>query len=291
MPNRLSSHWTSPPPEWAIPAPDARSRSGTEKRNPLKLTALRRALANAVLETRYQPMVCISDSRPLGMEALVRLPLSRQGMLVPGDFLPQVEAAGLSAVLTDAMAKLAFADWASLTVPTERLMLSINLPLDVLLCPVALAQLEERRQAAGLAATTILIELTESRPVDDLQGLKRSLSRIKDVGYAIALDDVTPTLPQLRHLLAMPFDTLKLDKGVVCAAPEHADAATFVARLVQHAHAGNMTVTAEGVENETVWKAMQGLGVDAAQGYLIGEPLHAVSISGWLEDWPERVPH
>ena len=46
------------------------------------------------------------------------------------------------------MAKLAFADWASLTVPTERLMLSINLPLDVLLCPVALAQLEERRQAA-----------------------------------------------------------------------------------------------------------------------------------------------
>ena len=88
----------------------------------------------------------------------------------------------------------------------------------------------------------------------------------------------------------MPFDTLKLDKAVVSAAPRHPQAAAFIAGIVHHANARNMTVTAEGVEDQDMWDMVRMLGVHAAQGYLIGEPMHAVAISHWLEDWSEPAP-
>jgi EAL domain-containing protein (putative c-di-GMP-specific phosphodiesterase class I) len=235
-------------------------------------------------------MVRIEDRHPIGMEALVRLQLSRQGMLFPGDFLPQIEEAGLSAILTDAIARLALSDWSGLPGPSGRPVLSINFPLDVLLSPIALAQLDERRHEAGLPADVVLIELTESRPVDDLQGLEYSLQRIREAGYATALDDITPKLPHLQSLMRMPFDMLKLDKGVVRAGPRHPDAAAFIASIVRHADAHAMTVTAEGVEDQDTWDTMHGLGVHAAQGYLIHEPMRAVSISNWLTDWAGQLP-
>jgi len=281
--------WNPSSFDWAVPAPDARALLHKGGRNPLKLAALRRALAGAVLETRYQPVVRMADQRPIGMEALVRLQLSQQGTLFPGDFLPQIEAAGLSAALTDSMARLAFTDWADLAAPSGRLALSINFPLDVLLSAPALARLEERRLAAGLPVDTILIELTESHPVDDLAGLERSLRQIREAGYAIALDDITPNLPELRSLLNLPFNVLKLDKGVVRAASKHPDAATFISNIVRHANSRGMSVTAEGVEDQEVWDTMRLLGVDAAQGYLISEPMRAISISNWLLEWSEQA--
>lgn len=114
--DRPQTNWAAPPLDWATPAPDARALGYGGRRNPLKLAALRRALAGAVLETRYQPIVRLEDQCAIGMETLVRMELSSQGTLFPGDFLPQIEAAGLSAALTDSMTRLAFSDWADLGV-------------------------------------------------------------------------------------------------------------------------------------------------------------------------------
>ena len=278
------------PPEWSRHSPDMRTLLSGKDRGPLKRAALRRVATGIGVEARYQPLVHMQTHRPIAMEALVRLQLSTEDLLYPGDFLPQIEAAGLAGALTDAMARLAFSDWAALTDTVHRPVLSINFSLDVLLSAPALARLDARRQAANIPSSVVLIELTESRPVEDLVGLERSLRRVREAGYAVALDDITPSLPHLDRLLEMPFTVLKLDKGVVRGAAEHTDAAAFISRILATANAQGMAVTAEGVEDARIWAKMSALGVHAAQGYLIGAPMRAADILDWLADWTARYP-
>ena len=146
--------------------------------------------------------------------------------------MPQIEDAGLAAELTGLVSARAFADLAGPFLTERGLRMSVNFPLDVLLQPAALDRLEEQRIAAGLAADHIVIELTESRPVDDIPMLRRSLERLRGLGYGAAIDDVGPAVPRLAPLLELPFTSLKLDKDLVqqvddsaeiCDVPRHDD--------------------------------------------------------------------
>ncbi len=274
--------------EWRVHGPDSRADITGASLVPPRRALLRRVLTGNGLATRYQPMVDMHTGRAIALEVLVRLNLSRHITLFPADFLPQVEAAGLSAALTDAVASRAFADWAGLGVYGERPILSLNLSLDVLLAPAALARLEDRRAKADLPAGSILIELTESRPVDDLLRLRRAVERVRSAGYMIALDDITPSVPHLESLIDMPFTDLKLDKAVIQAAPHWPEAVKFIERIVRRGQAGNRAVTAEGVEDDTTWMMMRSLGIRYAQGFLIGQPMLAEDIPGWLGEWNER---
>lgn len=233
-------------------------------------------------------MVDMRTRQTVAMEALVRLNLSRHTTLFPDDFLPQVEIAGLAADLTNAVANRAFGDWAALATLRKRPMLSINFSLDVLQSPLALDQLDQRRIAAKLPAASILIELTESRPVDDLLRLRESVERVRAAGYTIGLDDITPSVPHLDSLIDMPFTDLKLDKAVIQAAPHWPEAVKFIERIVARAEPRNVAVTAEGVEDDATWIMMHNLGIQYAQGFLISQPMHADDIPGWLTEWKSR---
>ena len=273
---------------WNVHRPDNRAHIIGVSQVPSQRATLRRLLAGSGLRTCYQPMVDMNTRHVVALEALVRLRLSRHVTLFPADFLPQVEALGLAGALTDAVASRALNDWAVLGEPAHRPMLSINFSLDVLLSPSALSRLDERRAAAGIAARSVLIELTESRPVDNLVRLRRSVERFRKAGYAIALDDITPSVPHLESLIDMPFTDLKLDKAVIQAAPHWPDAVKFIEHMAKRARSHNMAVTAEGVEDQVTWTMMRSLGIRFAQGFLISEPLLAEDISGWRNEWTAR---
>jgi len=160
----------------------------------MELAELRAALKGAMIETRYQPIVGIADRSPIGLEALVRLNHPEQGTLAPDLFVPQIEHAGLAAELTGLVSARAFGDLRGPSLAGRGLRMSVNFPLDVLLMPAALDRLEEQREAAGVAASCIIIELTESRPVNDIPILRRSLERLRMLGYGAAIDDVGPAV-------------------------------------------------------------------------------------------------
>jgi EAL domain-containing protein (putative c-di-GMP-specific phosphodiesterase class I) len=273
---------------WTIHSPDSRTHAPGAAPVPLKRAALRRALAGAGLETRYQPLTDMIEGHPVAVEALVRLTLSRNITLFPGDFLPQVEAAGLGGALTDAVAERAFADWAAWPAGTPRPTLSLNVSLDVMLAPQSLARLEARRIAANLPSDSVLIELTESRPADDLLRLRRSVDRLRHSGYGVALDDITPSLPHLASLIDMPFTDLKLDRAVVQAARHWPDAARFISGIVKRARTRDVAVTAEGVEDEATMAKMRGLGVHYVQGFHCAQPMRAEDLPAWLNSRPQR---
>jgi EAL domain-containing protein (putative c-di-GMP-specific phosphodiesterase class I) len=251
----------------------------------MDLAELTAALQGAMIENRYQPIVRVADRQPVGLEALARLNHPQRGTLLPDRFVPQIEHAGLAAELTGLVSTRAFADLGGPFLAGRDLRMSVNFPLDVLLQPAALGRLEEQRISAGLVADQIVVELTESRPVDDIPMLRRSLERLRSLGYGVAIDDVGPAVPRLAPLLELPFTSLKLDKDLVQQVCESEAVRTFLATTIQQAQARGLTVVAEGVETETIWEQMRALGADEVQGFLAARPLPVAAVPIWWDAW------
>jgi EAL domain-containing protein (putative c-di-GMP-specific phosphodiesterase class I) len=251
----------------------------------MDLAELRAALKSAMIETRYQPIVRVSDRCPVGLEALVRLNHPEKGTILPDRFVPQIEDAGLAAELTGVVSARAFSDLAGAFLAGRSFRMSVNFPLGVLLMPAALERLEEQRKSFGIPADRIVVELTESRPVEDIPMLRRSLERLRALGYGAAIDDVGPAVPRLAPLLDLPFTSLKLDKDVVQQAGHSAEARAFIASTTAKAKARDLTVVAEGVETEVAWDLMAVMGVDEVQGFLAARPLPVAAVPVWWDAW------
>lgn len=246
---------------------------------------LRAALDGAMIETRYQPLIRMSDRRPIGLEALARLKHPVAGTLLPDQFVPQIETAGLAGRLTEQVAARVLTDMTLAALGGTGLRMSVNFPLDVLLLPAALDRLEEQRAAAGVPASRIIIELTETQPVDDVGALRRCLEHLRRLGYGTAIDDVGPAIPRLAPLLDLPFTSLKLDKDQVRQVIDRPRIRAFLAATISQAKQHGLAVVAEGVENEEIWAAMLALGADEAQGYLVSRPLPVAAVPIWLDAW------
>lgn len=250
---------------------------------------LRAALAGTGLAARYQPMVRVRDRRPVSLEVLARLDHPRHGVLAPEHFVPQMEDAGLARRLTENVAALAFSDYRR-HLDGLGLTLALNFPLDVLLDYAAVTALDAQRESAGIAAARVLVELTESRPLDardaaEVAAFGAAMLRLRALGYGLAIDDVGPDTTNLRVLLGFGFTALKLDRAVVGDSGTSPAARRFVRDTIAAARAADLVVIAEGVEDEAGWQRMQELGVDQVQGYLISRPLQAATVGAWLQQW------
>ena len=183
--------------------------------DPMHLTELREALDGAMIETRYQPIVRLADRQPVALEALARLNHPTRGTLPPGEFVPQIEACRPRGAPDRPRCRSRPGRHGGTLLAAHRLDITLNFPLDVLLVPDALRRLDTGRRAAGVAAEQVVIELTESRSVEDLAALRGVLERLRADGYRVSIDDVSPAVPHVAELLELPFNGLKLDKAVV----------------------------------------------------------------------------
>lgn len=246
---------------------------------------LRAALTSEMIEASYQPIVRIADRVPVAVEVLARLNHPVRGTLMPESFVPQIEEHGLAAQLTELIVDRALADFASPAFGTENLRLTLNFPLDVLLLPEALQRLNDSRRQAGVPASRVIIEMTESRPVKDLAALRAVLERLAAGGYRVTIDDVFPAMPRLDELLQLPFGGLKFDRSVVQALDRSADLLGFTQRVIAGAKSRGQAIVAEGVEDTATWHRVAALGVEYAQGFLVARSMPADAVSAWLEAW------
>jgi EAL domain-containing protein (putative c-di-GMP-specific phosphodiesterase class I) len=251
----------------------------------MAVSDLRDALEGSMIEPRYQPIIRLADRKPIGLEALARLAHPVAGVLLPCQFVPQIEDAGLAGKLTERLSDRVLADMAHPTLAATGLRVSVNFPLDVMLRPAELERFEQHRAELGVPADRIIIELTESQPVEDLVPLARSLERLRVLGYGIAIDDVGPAVPNLGPLLALPFTSLKLDKDLVMKVIGSSKIEAFLATTIERAKQYGLTVVAEGVETEEIWALMLALGADEVQGFLAARPLPLAAVPIWLESW------
>lgn len=259
------------------------------KLSPPSLDELKEALQEARFQTRYQPVVRLDTGVPVSLEVLARLEHPKRGILLPDLFVPPIEAAGLAWPFTQAVITRAFTDWSEGKLGSFGLSLAINFPLDVLLIPEALIWMEARRREAGLPAERVIVELTESRPVTELDRLRHATTTLRGMGYQLAIDDVGPALRDHQALLDMQFTSLKLDKDLVRESPDSPTASAFLSATIASARNAGLSIIAEGVEDSEIWRRMQRLGVDEAQGFLIARPLPASAVALWHKDWMARL--
>jgi EAL domain-containing protein (putative c-di-GMP-specific phosphodiesterase class I) len=254
----------------------------------LPLDDLLTALGAGRLQTRYQPVVRLSDGMPLGLEVLARLEHPTLGTLPPDLFVPRIEAAGFATRLARVVVRRAFADWGGDALSGLGVWLAVNLPLDVLLLPGMADRLETWREDAGILPGRITVELTETHPVTRPDLLRPVLTRLREAGYKLAIDDVGPAMRDHEDLFALPFTAMKLDKDVVQASASSAVALRFVERATMAARRSGLLVIAEGIETAADWTRMERLGVDAAQGFLVARPLTTVATLIWHAAWSRR---
>lgn len=245
------------------------------------------------MRIRYQPVVRLADMRPGSVEILARA-VAADGQIIGPEAIINAMTCGDNAIsLTGLIVQLALAERAEGHFDDLGMAFAFNLPLDAMLHPELVPSIERVRQNAGIKAEIVRFELTETQPVTDLGTAFEVITRLRDAGYRLALDDITPETANLDLLLELPFRAVKLDIGVVTGAMDADDAIAgparaFIRRITAQAAQTGRAVVAEGIESAKTLEVMRGSGVTHGQGYYFARPLPARALQPWLTHWSSR---
>ena len=238
------------------------------------LDELRHAIQTDQLRLHYQPVVRL-DGGLVGLEALVRWPHPRLGMLLPNDFLDRVAGTELARSLTDWVLRAAVRDAASWHDPQVRV--SVNMWAAEVARPGFAETVGMLLTWAGLQARALYLELHETELSDAGPGLVDELDQLRRLGVGIAIDDYGTggmSLSTLRHL---PVDTLKVDRSVIAGVL--GSEAGVVAAVAAAAHAAGRHPLAAGVETPEQLRRLGELGYESVQGYVAGAPAPLIDLS------------
>jgi diguanylate cyclase len=244
--------------------------------------ALRRALGNGELRTAYQPIVCLDSGVVLAAEALVRWRHPERGPIPPATFIPIAEDAGLIAavgerVLADALRWTA--TWRRAGVVGEDFWVSVNVSPRQLRDDRIVAVVERELAAAGLPASALSLEITESVMLDESEVTQRVLLDLRALGVRLVVDDFGTGFSALGYLRRHPVTGVKIDRSFVDGLGRDSGDEVIVRAVVAMASALGLSVVAEGVEQEAQRAVLQGLGVTHGQGYLWGMAVDAATFA------------
>jgi EAL domain-containing protein (putative c-di-GMP-specific phosphodiesterase class I) len=135
---------------------------------------------------------------------------------------------------------------------------------------------------SGLGAGRLVLEITETALFTDLERATSTLHRLSDAGIPISLDDFGQGQTSLGYLSRLPLHELKVDRSFVTDMTRAPTSAAIVRSLVELAHNLGFVVVAEGVEEAETLTALQEMGCDMAQGYLMARPMPAGDVPGWM---------
>ena len=248
---------------------------------------LRGAIERNELLLYCQPKLQMSTGRVCGAEALVRWQHPRLGMINPGEFIKLAESSGLITPLTywvlDAALRQSH-EWHEQGLQQP---LSVNLSVHDLRDPKLLDRISGSFATWGAQPGWIEFELTESALMADPAGALETLTRLKRLDVDLVIDDYGTGYSSLSYLQRLPVDAIKIDQSFVFDMVANKDSATIVRSTIELAHNLDLTVTAEGVEDQGTFERLAALGCDMAQGYCISRPIPADQFQAW-EAQPTR---
>lgn len=243
---------------------------------------LRLAINSSELFVLYQPVFNLHDGSIKGVEALVRWCHSERGVIPPAEFIPVAERRGLIRaighfVLNEACRQLAF--WTSTDSCPARLTIGVNISGRELRDPELVKRVAATLERHGIAPSRLVLEITESVMIGELDDAHRTIEGLAKLGVRIALDDFGTGYSTLAHLRQLQTDILKIDRSFVSQLGGQSRDREIIAAVTGMAHALGMTVVAEGVETEAQRDELLAIGCDAAQGYLFARPLTADALA------------
>ncbi|MFD1746116.1 putative bifunctional diguanylate cyclase/phosphodiesterase [Rhizobium helianthi] len=239
------------------------------------LSGLRDGLRQGHIIPFYQPRVCASDGKMVGVEALARWKHPVQGLIAPARFIPLAERAGLinhigTTILEQAVKQRQI--WAEGGLD---LIMSVNVSLRQLCQPEFAAVVKKVLAIYDCPPDRLELELTETLFSESDPLLQANLAAVRDFGVRIAIDDFGTGYSNIARLNEMSVDCIKIDRSLISGLPRNQEMLTLVISML---NLMQVTIVAEGVETESVSDWTRQNGVHELQGYLFSPPVEPEAI-------------
>ncbi|MEA3077288.1 MAG: hypothetical protein QOF60_2196 [Actinomycetota bacterium] len=248
-------------------------------------SALTTALADPSgggLRLHYQPVLDAASAKLVGVEALIRWDRPGHGLLPPDSFIPVAEASALIVeldrwVLDEATRQLV--EWSAVP-ELAGVPVAVNISGRHLLSRTLADHIGDALDRSGVHPSRLTIEITETVLLADLVVAASELDLVRALGVHVAIDDFGTGYTSLAHLQQLPIDTIKIDRCFISQL--NARRGNALVRLVTDlGHAIDINIVAEGVETRQELAALQAMGADHIQGYLLSRPLEPAALVLW----------
>ncbi|WP_108651352.1 putative bifunctional diguanylate cyclase/phosphodiesterase [Dongshaea marina] len=252
---------------------------------------LRQALANHQLELHYQPKVDIHTHQTIGMETLIRWVHPQKGMIPPDQFVPLAEELGLIVPIGSWILQQACLQTAQWTrAGLGALKVCVNVSGQQFKESDFPSRVTEALQQSGLQPQQLVIEITESMAMQDVQATIKVLKAIKQLGVGLSIDDFGTGYSSLSYLKRFPIDELKVDRAFIMEVPDNQDEVLIVQAIIAMAKALQLGVVVEGVETQEQLDFLKTTDSDVIQGYYFSKPLPAEAFREYVHQSLGNTP-
>jgi diguanylate cyclase len=252
------------------------------------LSELQRAVERDELELFFQPKLNLTTGEVTGAEALLRWRHPERGRVPPGLFIPFAERTGYIRVLTRWVLRDVARQQSAWRASGISVQVAVNLSTRDFMSEGIADFISETCSTAGIPASCLRIEVTESGVMDDPPRAREVLRRLAGLGHPVSIDDYGTGYSSLAYLRDLPVDELKIDRAFISHIDHDRQLQTIVRSTADLAHGLGLTVVAEGVEEPGELAILGSLGCDFAQGYLMSPPIPAGAFEAWIRDRSEQ---
>jgi diguanylate cyclase (GGDEF)-like protein len=242
---------------------------------------LRRAIEDNALLLHYQPILRCGTGEVIGVEALVRWPHPRHGLMAPDRFIPLAEQSRLIRPLGRRVLEAAVQQQDRWWREGITLRMAVNLSIRNLLDPELVQCVTRVLGTYTVPPDWLTLEITESTLMADTEETLKVLAPLKAMGVRVSIDDFGTGFSSLSNLKRLPIDELKIDKTFVTEMASKKKDGLIVRSTIDLAHALGLVAVAEGVEEASAWVMLAAQGCDLAQGYYLCRPLPAAELVRW----------
>lgn len=245
---------------------------------------LRSALANGEMHVVYQPQIDLVTGRLVGLEALLRWKHSSQGSISPSEFIPvaessgQIEPIGLF-VFAETVRFMKEADAAG----RSDFSVSVNVSVKQMHKPEFIDLFVEILGRECVSANRLTIEITESVLMEDINEIRHTLDRLREIGFKIALDDFGTGYSSLTYLRNLPVNYLKMDKSFIDGMFADERTMLLTGSIIRICHDLGMIIVAEGVEDAEQCEFLRDQTCDLIQGYYFSKPIPEIDALALLD--------
>ncbi len=243
---------------------------------------LRSALEQDQLRLRFQPVVDLTTGEVTEVEALARWLHPTRGMVPPDQFIPAAERTGLIVPIGRWVLETACreaATWRRLGTPVP---VAVNISARQLEDDSLVRHIETVLADTGLDPSDLVLEVTETSLMRDVEATERRLRVLDHLGVRIAIDDFGTGYSSMAYLQRFPVHQLKIDRQFVADLPGSEQADALVRTLIQLGQTLGLETLAEGVEEVAQHHRLLELGCDSAQGYLYSRPMDPSTVPSLL---------
>jgi diguanylate cyclase (GGDEF)-like protein/PAS domain S-box-containing protein len=247
---------------------------------------LGRAVEQDQLRLCYEPQINLGSGRIGGLEALVRWSHPTRGNVSPGEFIPLAEETGIILPIGRWVLREACRQgkaWQERWPAPAPVTMAVNLSARQLQDPGIVDEVSAALAAAGLDPQSLILEITETAIMEQLDAAVTILTELRELGVRLALDDFGIGYSSLSYLQRLPVDILKIDRTFVSGVTGSTEDSALARGIISLGQTLGLVTIAEGIETAEQLAALRELGCQFGQGYFFSRPLGPAAVDALLE--------